>query len=380
MSKVRLPGTHRAVSPEITWSRIEAELESFGITRVADVTRLDNIGIPVVLAVRPDSETLAVSQGKGATTLLARLSAVMESIELWHAERPPGERFAAAARDLALPYGLDELNYRWSGPGLERIDQEWVHAEPIGGGSPVPVPFDAVRLSYSGDHFWRPRLIETSSTGLASGNTFEESCLHAVYEAVERDALARSGPVGGGSRRRIAPKTVPGEYLQSLFALLDVAGVDHEVEWIPNRLRIPTFAAYVWSPLFPVVCAGAGTHMDWEVALSRAVTEAVQSRLTEITATRDDIPSDTDLLRDAGSASGVPAAADVPVALESVLDGYGGCFDDMERELRVVAERVHAATGRRALAVDLSTRPDLFQVVRVVCPGLAFTEGRTLSR
>ena len=39
----------------------------FGITRVANVTGLDRIGLPVVLATRPNSRSVAVSQGKGTS-------------------------------------------------------------------------------------------------------------------------------------------------------------------------------------------------------------------------------------------------------------------------------------------------------------------------
>ncbi|PYC83819.1 hypothetical protein C7C46_08410 [Streptomyces tateyamensis] len=108
----------------------------------------------------------------------------------------------------------------------------------------------------------------------------------------------------------------------------------------PALFGIPTFAAFVWSPLFPIVCAGSGSHMDPEVAVSRALTEAVQSRLTEISSTRDDIPSDLDLywkgtpsaevsailatLPSGVSASVVPAKysrADLHAARDKLLSG-----------------------------------------------------------
>jgi ribosomal protein S12 methylthiotransferase accessory factor len=40
-------GTHRAIPPEATLERVEPRMASFGITRCADVTMLDCIGIPV---------------------------------------------------------------------------------------------------------------------------------------------------------------------------------------------------------------------------------------------------------------------------------------------------------------------------------------------
>lgn len=58
-------GTHRLVPPEVTWERIRPILRTLGITRVADVTGLDDVGIPVHQAIRPASHTLSVSQGKG---------------------------------------------------------------------------------------------------------------------------------------------------------------------------------------------------------------------------------------------------------------------------------------------------------------------------
>ncbi|MQS39922.1 hypothetical protein FFZ77_31390, partial [Streptomyces katsurahamanus] len=60
--KVYVTGTHRARLPAETWDTIRPLLPRFGISRVADVTGLDVIGLPVAVAFRPLSRTLAVSQ------------------------------------------------------------------------------------------------------------------------------------------------------------------------------------------------------------------------------------------------------------------------------------------------------------------------------
>ncbi|MER5951002.1 YcaO-like family protein [Streptomyces sp. NPDC001904] len=378
MPKVRLPGTHRAVAPETTWSRIEGRLSQYGITRVAEVTRLDNIGVPVFLAVRPESQTLAVSQGKGVTPLLAKLSAVMESIELRYAESPAHDVFTATAESLDLPYALADLNLRVAGDWIQQLELPWLWASSLADGMRVPVPFDLVRLSYSGDHFWRPRLFESSSTGLASGNTFAEACLHGLYEAVERDVLAAHPSRTAPGRWPVNPATIGDEHTQSLCRRLTDAGVEFEIACIPNRFGIPTFAAFVWSPLFPIVCAGSGSHMDADVALSRALTEAVQSRLTEISATRDDIPSDQDTVRDASTDPGF-RPHDAGMSVESALRGHGGRYEDMDEELISVTKRLVEVVGHAPLAVRLSEPSEPFSVARVICPGLSYAEGRTLS-
>src|SRR5439155_960795 len=59
---------------------------AIGITRVANITGLDRIGIPVVTVCRPNARSLSVSQGKGVTLAAARASGLMEATELYHAE------------------------------------------------------------------------------------------------------------------------------------------------------------------------------------------------------------------------------------------------------------------------------------------------------
>lgn len=79
-------GTHRAAALEATWRRFSPLAPRIGLTRLADVTGLDTIGIPVVSAIRPMGRSLSTQQGKGRTLLAAKVSALMESIETWHAE------------------------------------------------------------------------------------------------------------------------------------------------------------------------------------------------------------------------------------------------------------------------------------------------------
>ena len=50
-------GTDRVVNPEQTLQTLTAFLPDFGITRVADVTGMDCIGIHTVMVVRPNSRS-----------------------------------------------------------------------------------------------------------------------------------------------------------------------------------------------------------------------------------------------------------------------------------------------------------------------------------
>lgn len=103
---VKLDGAARARTPEETWQALLAELERLGISRIARLTDLDHVGIPVWAAIRPAGRTLVTTQGKGASDELAKVSAVLEGAELWHAEQPAVVAEHGPHHGLALPYPL----------------------------------------------------------------------------------------------------------------------------------------------------------------------------------------------------------------------------------------------------------------------------------
>jgi ribosomal protein S12 methylthiotransferase accessory factor len=86
MQKGYLAGTHRTRSPAETLAAYLPLAPQMGITRVANLTGLDQIGLPVYTAIRPNARSLATSEGKGLDDASAKASALMESIESWHAE------------------------------------------------------------------------------------------------------------------------------------------------------------------------------------------------------------------------------------------------------------------------------------------------------
>jgi Cytidylate kinase/YcaO cyclodehydratase, ATP-ad Mg2+-binding len=124
-------GTHRVRSPAETWEWLRELLPRAGITRVADVTALDRIGIPVWQAVRPASRNLSVSQGKGATPEAARVSAAMEAVELWHAE-DLGHLPAVvmSPREMRYDNAIPLAALRWKPrlPEVSAVPMPWVRA------------------------------------------------------------------------------------------------------------------------------------------------------------------------------------------------------------------------------------------------------------
>lgn len=368
--KAIVRGTHRVCAPEETWERVRPRLAAAGITRVADVTRLDVIGIPVYQAVRPLSRNLSVSQGKGITPMLARVSAVMEAVELWHAERVELDAAPAAVRDVPLPYAVDDLDLIERNLLGDATVLHWVGGRGLRNGRTVPVPREYLEIDHTVVDRWHPPLFLVTSNGLSSGNTLEEAVLHGLYEVIERDALAALLATPRSAWRRLDPGTVSGGDAPALIERIRAAGCEVSIVDARSRTGLPVFMVEVWSPAYPQWFGGAGCHRDREVALCRALTEAVQSRLTAISGARDDVDSTVYTRVVDWCAPQVQRAGGELVSYAWVPDTVAG---DLGDDLAAVVAGVEAVTGVEPFAVDLSRERMGIPVVRVVAPGMRQT-------
>ncbi|WP_158573769.1 YcaO-like family protein [Micromonospora craniellae] len=368
--KGHLRGTHRLVPPEQTWASIRPLLAVFGITRVADVTGLDELGIPVYQAIRPASATLAVSQGKGVTHDLAKVSAAMEMIEFAHAERvglPTVRGPAAECGDGS--YELRELQLVAGSLVSDTVVLDWVQGTTVLGGRKVPVPKRYVEMSNEFRREWAPPLFETSTNGLASGNSLDEAVLHGLYELVERDCLSQIEAMPRSRHVRVDPSTISDDDCQWLMARFRAADNWFEIVDATNDLDLPCYVVNLWSPSFPVLVSGSGAHLDPAVALNRALTEAAQSRLAIISGTRESIPEQVYLLQNVRQDRPAPLGDDVAVVAFDRADHSGATLTG---DLAIVAERLRRHRGRDPFYVDLGIGHEMIAVAKVVAPGLRF--------
>ena len=375
-AKVFTAGTHRARAPEQTWDLVVPLLPDFGITRVSDVTGLDVLGIPVAMATRPLAKTLSVSQGKGQTYLLAKVSAAMEGIEFWHCEhiRPPFRYTGVSADKLGLSYSVDDVATMAGSLVSDRTPLDWIEATGLCSGTAELVPADLARLCHPGEVVRRRHGLMQSSNGLASGNSRSEAALHALYELMERDALGLA--LTAADRVVVDPNSIPEEAGAQLVQRIRHAGAHLDLIRINNRFGVPTFAARIWSAEFPLSCLGYGAHLSAEVAASRAVTEAAQTRVTSIAGSRDDL---IDHYGHIGR--GVPAAPPAipldrlahagPLPWQEAVADTTPSFGTFDEELAWAAATAAQVTSHEPLLVDLSTVPE-FAVVKVVLPGAGF--------
>ena len=283
--KVVHDGTHRCRTPEQTWVQLQPLLASAGITRVADITQLDTVGLPVYQAIRPHSRALAVSQGKGLTPMLAKVSAVMESIECWCAEQIPIAVKQRKTSELDLPYDPRLLCRSGYSHLAQSLRHNWAAAVDLHRGNTTLVPLRLVCLDWTVAGHWDIHPFLSTSNGLASGNSRSEALVHAICELVERFTMHDPA----GPARAVDPNTLPSGSSQRMAELIGSGGHHLELEWVPSPIGLPVFKARLHCDQMPQLFGGYGAHLDADVALSRAISEAAQSRLTQISGARDDL-------------------------------------------------------------------------------------------
>ncbi|WP_199227024.1 YcaO-like family protein [Aminobacter sp. AP02] len=370
-------GTHRTVSPAETLARVRPFLDAMGITRVANVTGLDRIGIPVVTVVRPNSRSVAVSQGKGATLDAAKASGVMEAIEGFHAERIEKPLRLGSRNELAASLDLADLD------GLARL-----HGSRVDGDLPllwiegfdwiakrsVWLPYEVVHSNYTLPSVARSGCFVESTNGLASGNHMLEAVAHGIAEVVERDATTLWNRLPDATRRktRLDLDSVDDLTCSSLIGQLRNAGMSVGVWNITSDVGVPSFFCLIVDDRLKLghSGAGAGCHPAREIALLRALTEAVQVRTNYITGARDD------LRRDEYEASGLAAKL---AWARRLMDGQTSVdfrqiastdFVSLGEDIDWMLERLQGVGIGQVISVDL-TRPEFgVPVARVVIPGL----------
>jgi ribosomal protein S12 methylthiotransferase accessory factor len=346
-----------------------------GITRLADVTQLDRIGLPVFLAIRPNSRSLSTSQGKGIDADAARVSAMMEAIEGWHGERvvatgPYARRDEAEDIAGARSVTVSGLYRRGeSTAGFEGRRSAWCIGTDLHVGGSALVPFDSVSTDFS-EPTTANALIRTTN-GLASGNTLTEATLHGLYEVIERDAVGRWALSDPAWTDVVDSTTLDSDNRDLVGAIAD-AGLVVALRILPSAFDVPVFAATIAPglerPTPPhAAFSGYGAHLDPRVAASRALTEAVQSRLALISGSRDDLwPSEYSRVMDHRAATEWTESiirADAEVDFSALTDQSGSTFDD---DLKRLLGRL---TERDVISVDLTREEIGVPVVKVIVTG-----------
>lgn len=285
--------SYRAVTSRDTLHQLQPVLKKIGITRLSNITGLDDIGIPVWQGIRPASRYLTVSQGKGLTHQQAKISAIMESLELYHLEKINLDTRHCSFRNRPETAAFIKPQHWHHGclvqPDLEHLPLDWVTAENLITHQTCYVPKQAMtidmRLSVNKAQCFRP-----STTGIAGGNTISEASVKALLEIIERHSLKQLQQQPSLKLKAIK---IPSELepFQTILAMIERTNKSIRCFVIENAWQIPVYWCEIddqQSMRRCGLCIGSGCHLDHQQAMLAAIVEAIQSRLTVIAASRDD--------------------------------------------------------------------------------------------
>ena len=374
-------GTHRLIEPEETIERVRQLAPVMGITRIANVTGLDTVGIPVVMVCRPNSRSIAVSQGKGLTLATAKASGLMESVEGYHAEHITLPLKLASFEELRYTHNIVDISHLpQPSAGLfhPNLPLLWIEGHDILEDELVWIPYEMVHLNHTLPLPPGTGCFAASSNGLASGNHLLEAISHGICEVVERDAttLWSLGNPAAQQKTRINLDSVDDPDCRTALEKYERAEVCVAVWEITSDIGIPVFLCLatecVPNPLRPLPSSlGFGCHPARPIALLRALTEAAQSRLTYISGSRDDLG------RDAYEYSLNPkvlqsdrAHVEIQGPMRNFREAPSFESTTFNEDIAWELDRLHSA-GITCVAVINLTMPKLgIPVIRVVIPSL----------
>ncbi|HYB59235.1 MAG TPA: YcaO-related McrA-glycine thioamidation protein [Candidatus Acidoferrales bacterium] len=292
--------THRVMPPQETLERVKSVVPEVGITRVADISGLDRVGLPVFSAIRPSAAGGAISvyAGKGTTETEARVSVIMEAVERFSAEVDNFEEslaFESYGRLSANDNAVDPMDLILPGFLSSETKIEWCSSWDLLNDEKVFVPANAVFHPYTPTQgTWQ--LFRSNTNGLASGNVMEEAIFHGLMEVIERDAIsiAESDRSPG-----LGIEVGPGRVAE-IVKMFERQGIRIRLWWLPTDTGVPTVVAASDDEKLrdaSLLVMGAGSHSDPEIAALRALTEVAQSRATQIHGAREDTDRESSMRR-----------------------------------------------------------------------------------
>jgi len=371
-------GSLRLLKPEETLEWILPKFSDIGISRIANVTGLDRIGIPTWQAIRPKGITLCVSQGKGCTDEHAKVSAIMEATEFYCWENYCPTLNWKSHNDFldenVIP--LEEFADSIFAPVKDNIKQPWTKATELTSKKKYWVGYDLISMNRTNEYRHNIKWAYTSTNGLSSGNSIKEALLHAILELIERDSECCASYTmlnDGIPRPQIDYYSISELYLLNLIEKIQKNNCKVEVFQNPNEFGIYSFSAYIIDNnnlLFSNI--GHGSHIYADIALSRAITEAAQGRITMLSGVREDnYRCDYRYIRDVANEINKRCEYEISISRKDKLQFP---HRSNEKSLKIflddIVNKIKKEGFDKILFFDLTNHILKIPVVKVIIPGL----------
>jgi len=370
-------GSHRSVDPAGTIERVRPFMPSMGITRIANITGLDRIGIPVIMVCRPNSRSIAVCQGKGLDDNAATASGLMEAAEIHHAEHINLPLKLGSFAEISCDHRVIDITRLPKVQGNRYHNDMvmlWIEGFDLIGRQRLWLPFEMVRANYTLPLPPGSGCFDASTNGLASGNHILEAVSHGLCEIIERDANTLWNRLDRNARdkTRLDLMTIDDSACLEILQRLEATGFDVGVWETTSDIGVPAFYCVLTDTdqHHAHIGIGSGCHPARNIALSRALTEAVQVRTTYISGARDDLMPEeygNPLLARRQAWAGQLKGSAPARAYSAGPDFHSDSFNE---DVAWLLRQVHQVGIEQAVAVNLTQSGFDLPVVRMVIPGL----------
>jgi len=383
---------------------------NIGITRLADITNMDILGIPNFSAVLPGTEDyIWVYSGKGPTRMDAKASALMESIERY-SSLPSGNRNKMIQGSYKEVSKVSKILHPSNvvEPMILEYDDEMImdflSGYDLVNNDRILIPAPLALFRYSP----KPPAINPfayhHTNGLASGNVLEEAICHSLCELIERDAT---------SLAELNASALPYNFLRTMTKYLSDNGLEIDpvdgtefvdddskypdvdisnIDFKPisnlvkkfNDAKIPLIIKDITSPIgvptfnassiewitedYGYLAEGHGTHPDARIALLRAITEVSQTRAANIQGARDDLRK----ISYENSNSDEKETWQFMKSKNTIQFSEIKSFihDDILDDINFILSRLVSNGLKQVIVVDLTNPQIMIPVVRTIVPGL----------
>lgn len=339
---------------------IRPRMAGWGITRLADVTGLDFLGIPMAAAIRPLGEPARLVAA-GPTLADAATSAALAVARLWHASCSVPDPVAhGACADFMTGYEIGDLGLPPDCLVTRSTRLDWVEARSLADGRLTVVPRDLVCLSRTPRRLWRPAFLTATTIGLGAAATRDEAILNALFSWAAHDATAMLAH--GSITGVLDPQTIPDAWCARTVQQVADADGQAVIAALPSRTGMPC-----WMATFrggDLATAGIAARPDPVAALTAALCDAAAARLAALAGSGG-------LVNFANLA--IAGWDGRPLPWRDLVPGPMGGPRGAPADVGAVTRLACAATGAAPLVVDLAGDEGI-AVVKLLCPDPARRE------
>lgn len=250
---------------------------------VGIIAKIENSGVRLFKGAPPKMKMIASTPyerrnnagryryGKGISDEDVLISGLMETIEYYYLNHPVREMVRSSYNnikhkavnpyDFILPNNIDYDNNTI-------IDWTWSYS--LTRKRAMLVPAD---LIYS---YKENRVLPENAFGSASGSNIIEAVMSALIEIIERDALVIAEL--SGSRIKDVIIDTNNINISKAINILRNNRVDYQIKYLTNNIALPCFGVLLKGRYHgnDAYSYAAGCHVDKNIALSRAILEAIQ--------------------------------------------------------------------------------------------------------